>query len=78
MREEVMVELSKRIENLRRAATPGDMSTGTHADCVMLNKGKYLLTVLATLKDILHRSGGHHTKKRYIFRPLRIAERFLG
>ena len=48
------------------------------AECVMLNKGKYLLTVLATLQDILHRSGGHHIKKRYIFRPLKIAERFLG
>ncbi len=48
------------------------------AECVMLNKGKYLLPTLTTLKDILHRSGGHHAKKRYVFRPLRIAERFLG
>ncbi|HAD14882.1 MAG TPA: pyruvate kinase [Saprospirales bacterium] len=55
-----------------------DAARAAQADCVMLNKGKYLLTVLATLKDILHRSGGHHTKKRYIFRPLKIAERFLG
>jgi len=47
------------------------------AECVMLNKGKHLLKVLATLQDILHRSGGHHVKKRYIFRPLKIAERFL-
>jgi pyruvate kinase len=55
-----------------------DAARAAHADCVMLNKGKYLLSVLATLQDILHRSGGHHTKKRYIFRPLKIAERFLG
>ncbi|HLP92702.1 MAG TPA: pyruvate kinase [Saprospiraceae bacterium] len=55
-----------------------DAARAAHADCVMLNKGQYLLTVLATLQDILQRSGGHHTKKRYIFRPLRIAERFLG
>lgn len=55
-----------------------DAARSNQAECVMLNKGKYLLTVLATLQDILHRSGGHHAKKRYIFRPLKIAERFLG
>ncbi len=48
------------------------------AECVMLNKGKYLLRTLTTLKDILRRSGGHHAKKRYVFRPLQIAERFFG
>lgn len=55
-----------------------DAAYAAHAECVMLNKGKYMLTVLATLQDILHRSGGHHAKKRYVFRPLKIAERFLG
>jgi pyruvate kinase len=55
-----------------------DAAHAAHAECVMLNKGRYLLTVLATLQDILHRSGGHHVKKRYIFRTLKIAERFWG
>lgn len=55
-----------------------DAARAAHAECVMLNKGKHLLTVLATLRDILHRSGGHHLKKRYVFRPLNIAERFLN
>ncbi len=54
-----------------------DAARAAHAECVMLNKGKHLLTVLATLRDILHRSGGHHLKKRYVFRPLGIAEEFL-
>ena len=54
-----------------------DAVRAAHAECVMLNKGKHLLTVLATLRDILHRSGGHHLKKRYVFRPLGIAEYFL-
>ena len=54
-----------------------DAARAAHAECVMLNKGKHLLAVLATLRDILHRSGGHHLKKRYVFRPLNIAERFL-
>lgn len=54
-----------------------DAARAAHAECVMLNKGKYLLEVLATLRDILRRSGGHHLKKRYVFRPLGIAEQFL-
>ncbi|MCC6459938.1 MAG: pyruvate kinase [Saprospiraceae bacterium] len=54
-----------------------DAVRAAHAECVMLNKGKHLLAVLATLRDILHRSGGHHLKKRYVFRPLGIAEYFL-
>lgn len=54
-----------------------DAAYAAHAECVMLNKGKHLLKVLATLRNILHRSGGHHLKKRYIFRPLGIAETFL-
>jgi len=55
-----------------------DAARAAQAECVMLNKGKYLLTVLATLQDILHRSEGHRAKKRYMFRPLKIAERFLS
>ncbi|MCS6929724.1 MAG: pyruvate kinase [Saprospiraceae bacterium] len=54
-----------------------DAARAAHAECVMLNKGRYLLAVLDSLRDILHRSGGHHLKKRYIFRPLSIAERFF-
>jgi pyruvate kinase len=34
--------------------------------------------VLKSLKDILQRSGTHHTKKRYTFRPMQIAKDFFG
>lgn len=54
-----------------------DAARAAQAECVMVNKGKHMLLVLATLRDILRRSGGHHVKKRYVFRPLHIAERFL-
>ena len=54
-----------------------DAVLAAHAECVMLNKGKHLLAVLAFLRDILRRSGGHHLKKRYVFRPLAIAEHFM-
>ncbi len=66
--------------NKNGIATRSEMSDAVRAaqaECVMLNKGKHLLTVLATIQNILHRSGGHHVKKRYIFRPLNIAERFF-
>ena len=71
------------LETLNKSgiATRSEVSDAVHAvqaECVMLNKGKFLLTVLATLQDILRRSEGHHVKKRYVFRPLMIAERFLG
>ncbi len=54
-----------------------DASLAAQAECVMLNKGKYLLVTLAALRDILHRSGTHHLKKRNVFRNLKIAARFL-
>ena len=54
-----------------------DAAHATQAECVMLNKGKYLLLTVATLRNILQRSGGHYAKKRYVFRPLKIAERFF-
>lgn len=73
---QVLETLNKRGIATRSEVT--DAARAAQAECVMLNKGKHLLVVLATLKDILHRIGGHHAKKRYVFRPLRIAERFLG
>ena len=33
--------------------------------------------VIETLRDVLYRSGGHQIKKRYTFRPLKIAERYM-
>jgi len=54
-----------------------DAARAAHAECIMVNKGRHMLLVLATLRDILRRSGGHHIKKRYVFRPLNIAEHFL-
>ena len=71
------------LETLNKSgvATRSEVTDAAHAaqaECVMLNKGNYMLDVLATLQDILKRSGGHHSKKRYVFRPLKIAERFWG
>lgn len=54
-----------------------DAAYATMADCIMINKGQHILRVIETLKDIFLRSGGHHVKKRYTFRPLAIAARFM-
>ena len=42
-----------------------DASYASQTECVMLNKGDYIMNVIKTLRDILVRSGGHHVKKRY-------------
>ncbi len=54
-----------------------DASYSALAECVMINKGKHIVEVITTLRDIFHRSGGHHVKKRYIFRPLNIAKEYI-
>jgi pyruvate kinase len=55
-----------------------DAARSVMAECVMINKGTHLIEVLESLKNILGRSGGHRAKKRYLFRPLAIAHRFLN
>ena len=71
------------LENLNKSgvATRAEITDAAYsasADCVMINKGTHTLQVLKTLKDVLLRSGGHHIKKRFTFRPLNIATRFMN
>lgn len=70
------------LENLNKSgvATRSEITDAAHAalaDCVMINKGAHIIRTMETLRDILIRSGGHHAKKRYTFRPLAIATRFM-
>ncbi len=70
------------LENLNKSgiATRSEITDAVHAsyaDCVMLNKGQHIIKVMETIKDIFLRSGGHHVKKRYTFRPLEIAKSFM-
>jgi pyruvate kinase len=70
------------LENLNKSgiATRSEITDAAHAalaDCVMINKGTHIIRTLETLRDILIRSGGHHVKKRFTFRPLAIATRFM-
>jgi len=49
-----------------------DATMATRAECVMLNKGPYLLEAITTLDRITHRMAGHHDKKRSLLRRLKV------
>lgn len=53
-----------------------DVSHASGADCIMINKGTYVVEVLQTLTNVLKRMDAHHLKKRFVFRPLGIASMF--
>lgn len=62
-------------------ATRSEITDATHAgmaECIMINKGPYTEKVLDFLRDILKRRSSHRIKKRFVFRPLKIAERFIN
>lgn len=70
------------LDNLNKTglATRSEITDAVYsgqAECVMINKGDFIIEVMDTLKNILQRSGGHHIKKRYVFRPLHIARNFF-
>lgn len=71
------------LENLNKTgiATRSEITDVAHAamaECVMINKGNHTIEVISVLKDILSRIGGHHIKKRFTFRPLKIASHYIG
>jgi pyruvate kinase len=49
---------------------------GERAECVMLNKGPYTVTVVRVLGDILKRMETHQEKKRSMLRQLHLAANF--
>jgi pyruvate kinase len=72
---QVMETLNK--SGIATRAEVTDASYAAMAECVMLNKGDYIMDVMRSLRDILERSGRHHVKKRYTFRPMQIAKDFF-
>ncbi len=63
------------LESMARTGRPSraevtDAAMAVRAECVMLNKGPYILDALATLDSILSRMGGHQIKKRSMLRQL--------
>ena len=53
-----------------------DAAMGVGAECVMLNKGDYIIDAVVALDDILRRMQGHQIKKFSIMRELNLADTF--
>jgi pyruvate kinase len=69
------------LERLAKGGVPSraeitDAAMGERAECVMLNKGPYVVEAVRALDDILRRMQGHQAKKRSILRSLKIAGEF--
>jgi pyruvate kinase len=71
------------LESLAKTGTPSrseitDPAMGERAECVMLNKGPYVVEAVRTLDDILRRMQAHQEKKRSMLRRLGVATGFAG
>jgi pyruvate kinase len=69
------------LESLAKNGIPSraeitDAAMGERAECVMLNKGPYILVAVSILSDILRRMQPHHEKKNSLLRKLHLAVAF--
>jgi pyruvate kinase len=69
------------LENLARNGQPSraeitDAAMSERAECVMLNKGPYILEAVRLLDNILQRMQSHQRKKKAMLRKLRLAHVF--
>lgn len=55
-----------------------DAAQAFKAECVMLNKGGYLLETIATLQEVMQETDGQRRKKRYTLAPLPEAGEFFA
>jgi pyruvate kinase len=55
-----------------------DAAMAERAECVMLNKGPYVVQAVQVLDDVLRRMQSHQTKKISLLRQLNLAHRFCG
>jgi pyruvate kinase len=71
------------LESLSKTGIPSrseitDAAMGERAECVMLNKGPYIVSAVRALDDILKRMQAHQEKKTSMLRRLRIADAFAS
>ena len=69
------------LESLAKKGVPSrseitDAAMGERVECVMLNKGPYMITAVRVLGDILGRMQAHHEKKKSMLRKLHLAAAF--
>ena len=68
---EVLDKLAKEGRPTRSEIT--DAASSVRAECVMLNKGPYILEAVELLKQILIKMEKHTSKKKSKMRPLMLA-----
>jgi pyruvate kinase len=71
------------LESLSKTGIPSrseitDAAMGERAECVMLNKGPFVVQAVKVLDDILQRMQAHQEKKRSMLRKLRVATGFAA
>jgi pyruvate kinase len=71
---QVLENLAKKGQLSR--AEISDAAMAERAECVMLNKGPYVIDAVRVLDDVLRRMQGHQAKKASLLRPLTLAQRF--
>jgi pyruvate kinase len=72
---QVLESLAKKGQPSRAEIT--DAAMAERAECVMLNKGPYVVEAVKMLDDVLRRMQHHQAKKFSLLRPLTIAENFV-
>ena len=72
---QVLEDLAKK--GLASRAEITDAAMSVRAECVMLNKGPYILLAMRTLLNILERMQPHQAKRKGTLRPLHLAQEFL-
>ncbi len=73
---QVLEKLAKK--GLASRAEITDASMSSRAECVMLNKGPYVVDAVSTLNDILQRMAYHQCKRKGNLRPLSVARKFIN
>ena len=71
---QVLENLAKKGQASRAEIT--DAAMAERAECVMLNKGPYVVEAVRVLDDVLRRMQHHQAKKSSLLRPLTLADRF--
>jgi pyruvate kinase len=71
---QVLETLAK--EGMPSRAEVTDAAMAHRAECVMLNKGPYIVQAVKVLDDILRRMHGHEAKKRSMLRELQLVSSF--
>jgi pyruvate kinase len=69
---QVLESMAKR--GIPSRAEVSDAAFGVRAECVMLNKGPYIVDTVRFLSGVLGRMSGHHAKRRPMMRRLAVSE----